>query len=141
MNCKHLLTTATLMIFGLARADQKFYMPCGKDGAFSDGSIGGPVTGISTVKCGAKCDADPNCRSFTYNKNSKQCQLSSKIVDSCNDVSQKQGAMYYQVSKSNAQNVSLQNYFKLASFQGCLRSFVSVPIAIHSFCQIGPSLS
>ena len=110
MNCKRLLTTSTLMMFGLARADQNFYMPCGKDKAFSDGNIGGPVTGISTVECGAKCDVNPKCRSFTYNKNSKQCQLSSKIADSCNDVSQEQGAMYYQVSKNNARNVSMQSY-------------------------------
>ena len=106
MNYKHyLLTAATLMIFGLAHAGQNFKMPCGKDRAFSEGSIGGPVTGISTVECGVKCDADPKCRSFTYNKNSRQCQLSSKIADSCDDVSQKQGAMYYQVRKNGPYNI------------------------------------
>ena len=112
MDCKgYLLTAATLMIFGLSHADQNFNMPCGKDKAFSDGSIGVPVAGISTVECGAMCDADPNCRSFTYHKKSRKCQLSSKIAESCNDVSQKQGAMYYQVKQQ-----LLSKYFLLISY-------------------------
>ena len=94
MNRKRYLTAATLMIFGLAHADQNFYMPCGKDMAFSEGSIGGPVPTISTLECGAECNSKPKCLSFTYNKDSRQCQLSSKIADSCDEVSKEQGAIY-----------------------------------------------
>ena len=99
MNRKRYLTAATLMIFGLAHADQNFYMPCGKDMAFSEGSIGGPVPTISTLECGAECNSKPKCLSFIYNKNSSQCQLSSKIADSCDDVSKEQGSVYYKVGK------------------------------------------
>ena len=108
MNCKRYLTAATLMIFGLAHADQNFYMPCGKDMAFSEGSIGGPVPTISIVECGAKCNSTPKCLSCTYNKDSRQCQLSSKIADSCDEVSKEQGARYYKVRINDVQNISLQ---------------------------------
>ena len=107
MNYKHyILTAGTLVILGLAHADLNFVMPCKIGKAFSGGRIGGPDTAISTLECGAECNADPKCRSFTYNKNSRQCQLSSKIADSCDDVSKEEGAGYYQVKSNDSQNIS-----------------------------------
>ena len=81
----HLPTFAAIVvcaaIFGSAKqANMDFKATCGKDVAFKGEPLGNPASASSEIECGTRCASDTRCHSFTFNKYSRKCQLSSGLA-------------------------------------------------------------
>ena len=75
--------------------------PCGPNKAYRQNAIGNTQTGISRIECGLLCETNDACNSFTYNRGSGLCQLSTGFEKNCNLLATETDSMYY-VVVSNA---------------------------------------
>ena len=96
----HLPTFAAIVvcaaIFGSAKqANMDFKAPCGKDVAFKGEPLGNPASASSEIECGTRCFSDARCHSFTFNKYSRKCQLSSgHASETCGNAVAEEGSKY-----------------------------------------------
>ena len=90
--------------FGFAGGRQlKFEAHCGKDMAFGEEALGPGQRVSSAIQCAASCSNEPRCHSYTFNKYSRMCQLSSGRAKSCKKVAAEQGSRYMKaVSRTTA---------------------------------------
>ena len=90
-----LFAWAVFCYFGFAGGRQlKFEAPCGKDMAFGEEALGPGQRALSATQCAARCSNEPRCHSYTFNKYSRMCQLSSGRAKSCQKVTAEQGSRY-----------------------------------------------
>ena len=83
-------------IFGSAKqTNMDFKSPCGKDVAFKGEPLGNPASVSSAIECGMRCSSDSRCHSFTFNKYSRKCQLSSGLAAAtCENAVAEEGSTY-----------------------------------------------
>ena len=104
---------AVFCCFGFAGGRQlKFEAPCGKDMTFGEEALGPGQRVSSAIQCAAKCSNEPRCHSYTFNKYSKMCRLSSGRAKSCQKVAAEQGSRYMKaVSRTPATSKFLISSF------------------------------
>ena len=81
-------------LFGAANENNlKFVAACGGNRAYKKHDIGSPSTANSAIECGTRCSRDDRCHSYTFNKYSRLCHLSSGRAEAC-DLSEESGSKY-----------------------------------------------
>ena len=92
----------TMLIYcEIAVANLLFETPCGVNKAYRQNATGNAKTGTSRIECGLLCETNDACNSFTYNRSSGLCQLSTGLGKNCNLLTTEKDSMYY-VVVSNA---------------------------------------
>ena len=71
--------------------------PCGPNKAYRQDVIGNAKPGTSRIECGLLCEENDACNSFTYNRGSGLCQLSTGLEKNCDRLTTETGSMYYGV--------------------------------------------
>ena len=75
----------------------KFVAACGGNSAFKEHQIGSPSTAYSAIECGTRCSREERCHSYTFNKYSRLCHLSSAQSETCDHVAAESGSKYMKV--------------------------------------------
>ena len=108
-----------------AVANLHFKSPCEANKAYSQNLIGIPKTGLSRIQCGLLCKTNDACNSFTYNRRSGLCQLSTGMKRNCNLLPDEADSQYFTVvSKASLSVVSgVSDDMLASSFLDCMENY------------------
>ena len=108
MPCACLTLILTMLIYcEFAVANLLLESPCGPNKAYRQNAIGNAKTGTSRIECGLLCETNDACNSFTYNRGSGLCQLSTGLEKNCNLLTTETGSVYYVVVSIVAPSVCM----------------------------------
>ena len=98
----------TMLIYcEFAVANLLLESPCGPNKAYGQNLLRIAETGTSRIECGILCETNDACNSFTYNRGSGLCQLSTGVEKNCNLLTSETDSMYYVVVSNDNPSVSL----------------------------------
>ena len=83
--------------FEFAVAHLLLESPCGTNKAYRQNPIGSAKTGMSRIECGLLCETNDACNSFTYNRRSGLCQLSTGMEKNCDLLTNEADSQYFTV--------------------------------------------
>ena len=106
------LTCVTLILIMVvycefAVANLLLESPCEANKAYSQNLIGVAKTGMSRIECGLLCETNDACNSFTYNRRSGLCQLSTGLEKNCNLLTNESDSQYFTVVSKATSSVLL----------------------------------
>ena len=90
-----------------AVANFLFESPCEANTAYRQNLIGIAKTGVIRTECGLLCEANDACNSFTYNRRSGLCQLSTGMEKNCNLLTHEADSQYFIVVSNATPSESL----------------------------------
>ena len=85
-----------------AVANLLFESPCEAKKAYRQNIIGIAKTGMARTECGLLCETNDACNSFTYNRRSGLCQLSTGMEKNCNLLASEADSQYFTVVSNAA---------------------------------------
>ena len=94
--------------------------PCEPNKVYRQNTIGNAETGKSRIECGLLCKKNGACNSFTYNRRSGLCQLSSDEEKNCNFFTDETDSMYYSVVSNATPSASLGGKLLSSSCLHCI---------------------
>ena len=71
--------------------------PCEANKAYNQNLTGIGKTGLSRIECGLLCETNDACNSFTYNRRSGLCKLSTGMEKNCNLLTDDADSQYFTV--------------------------------------------
>ena len=106
-----------------AVANLLFKSPCEANKAYSQNLIGIPKTGLSRIQCGLLCKTNDACNSFTYNRRSGLCQLSTDREMSCDLLTNEADSQYFTVVSNSTLSVLVSDDILTISFPDCMENY------------------
>ena len=102
--------------FEFAVANLLLESPCGTSKAYRQNPIGSAKTGMSRIECGLLCETNDACSSFTYNRRSGLCQLSTGMEKNCNLLTNEADSQYFTVVRNATLSVLLKQHSHIYDF-------------------------
>ena len=96
--------------------------PCGPNKAQRQNLLGNAKTGTSRIECGLLCETNDACNSFTYNRRSGLCQLSTDAEKNCNLLTDETDSMYFTAVSNATPTVSPSDEMLPSSCIYCIRN-------------------
>ena len=95
--------------FEFAVANLLLESPCGTSKAYSQNPIGNAKTDMIRTECALLCEANDACNSFTYNRRTGLCQLSTGMEKNCNLLTDEADSQYFTVVSNATFSVLLRD--------------------------------
>ena len=117
----HILIMVVYCEFAVANLLLK--SPCEANKAYRQNLIGITKRGVSRIQCGLLCKTNDACNSFTYNRRSGLCQLSTGMEKNCKLLTNEADSQYFTVVSNSTLSVLVSDDILTISFPDRMENY------------------
>ena len=125
-----------VVYFEFAVANLLLESPCETNKAYSQNLIRTANTSMSRIECGLLCETNDACNSFTYNRRSGLCQLSTGKEKNCDLLTDEADSQYFTVVSIATLSESLSYDMLTRPFPDRMDDYEKRLLFINCSCMI-----